>query len=126
MDEQAQHEAALVAAAKVLGMKNTIHIWHIPDWVGDCNEQTDEADDYVMISFSASQNRLLSQRLEAPKGYREYEYTEKSIMEQFIYVGKEDLYDPDAYNPENFPWYKTDDPNVKQVLLVLPRLLESL
>lgn len=114
MSEQAQHEAALQAASTLLAKKSSLQVWHIPDWVGDYCEQSDEPDDFDMVSFFHSQARLLKKRLESPATFKEMEYSEDSVFELFEYVGKANQYDPEGYNPKNFPWYKTDDPNVKQ------------
>ena len=103
---------ACQAAAKLLSEKADIQVWHIPDWMSDFNEQNDEADDFDLMSFFGSQSRLLHQMIDSPKTFKEYPYTEAVALESFEYVTKNDLFNPDEYNPDNFPWYTTDDPDV--------------
>ena len=126
MSEQEQHLAACEAASLLLSKKASLQVWHIPDWMGDCHENTDEADDFAPHSIFDSKIEQMMALLTSQKNVKEPKLTKEHILQFFKPVPKEDLYDPNEYNPENFPWYKTDDPNVDSKSSVLPRLLEPL
>lgn len=112
MNEQCQHEAALETAAMLLAKKSSLQVWHIPDWVGDYHENTDEPDDFAIFSDFSAKLDAVKSRLTSQKDVKEKKQAKETTLQYFKYVSKEDLFDPEEYNPDNFPWYKTDDPNV--------------
>lgn len=112
MDEQAQHEAALEVAAMLLAKRANLHVWHLPDWVGDYHENTDEADDVVAESEFGSKLEALRSFLATGKMNQQAKLSKEDLLGSFKPIPQEDLYDPEEYNPANFPWYRTDDPNV--------------
>lgn len=125
--EERENELALKTAEDLLHKRPYVQAWHIPDWISDQNEHTEQPDDLQIISFFDEELEKLQKILSSSKTIEEPPMTKEEVLRPFKEVGAEDLFDPDEYNPENYPWYRADnDDDVHSYDIDISSMLESI
>jgi len=105
------NELAAATARTLLSTEQHLHVWDLPDWMGEYFEDDINPNDFVEDDKAfVSQLERIKQLIKEGKRPAKEDYEVSKV--HATRKGPSAFPDPDSYSENHYPWYKTDDPEV--------------